>query len=120
MSPVPIEHLAPDAEPLRVVELLARDGCCVVDRLALRETLAALEGATNFQIHLTQGIAIGPGEPSQLVHRGQRAFDFVPFPRGYEVQCNTIWAVSDFTEQSGATSLGDLSAANERARGSIR
>lgn len=62
-----------------------------------------LSHATNFHLHLTQVIAIGPGEPAQLIHRDQWAFDFFPFPNGYEVQCNTIWAMTDFTEQNGAT-----------------
>jgi hypothetical protein len=48
-------------------------------------------------------IAIGPGEPGQPIHRDQWAFDFFPFPMGYEVQCNTIWAMSDFTAENGAT-----------------
>ena len=29
--------------------------------------------------------------------------DFFPFPNGYEVQCNVIWALTDFTEENGAT-----------------
>ncbi|MBW2392773.1 MAG: phytanoyl-CoA dioxygenase family protein [Deltaproteobacteria bacterium] len=58
---------------------------------------------TNYQLHLTQVIAIGPGEKAQDVHRDQWAFDFFPFPNGYEVQCNTIWALTDFTEENGAT-----------------
>ena len=63
----------------------------------------ALGHATNFQLHLTQVIAIGPGEPMQTIHRDQWAFDFFPFPKGYEVQCNTIWAMTDFTAANGAT-----------------
>lgn len=59
--------------------------------------------ATNYQLHLTQAIAIGPDSPAQPVHRDQWAFDFFPFPAGYEVQCNTIWAMTDFTEANGAT-----------------
>ncbi|MDH3705198.1 MAG: phytanoyl-CoA dioxygenase family protein [Acidimicrobiia bacterium] len=59
--------------------------------------------ATNWQLHLTQIIAIGPGGEAQAVHRDQWAFDFFPFPAGYEVQCNTIWAMTDFTEHNGAT-----------------
>jgi ectoine hydroxylase-related dioxygenase (phytanoyl-CoA dioxygenase family) len=59
--------------------------------------------ATNHQLHLTQMIAIGPGEPAQLIHRDQWAFDFFEFPKGYEVQCNTIWAASPFTEHTGAS-----------------
>ena len=38
--------------------------------------------ATSYQLHLTQVIEIGPGEPAQLVHRDQWAFDFFPFPVG--------------------------------------
>jgi ectoine hydroxylase-related dioxygenase (phytanoyl-CoA dioxygenase family) len=67
----------------------------VVDRV--------LAHATNYQLHLTQIIAIGPGQPAQPIHRDQWAFDFFSFPAGYEVQCNTIWAMDDFTEENGAT-----------------
>ncbi len=59
--------------------------------------------ATSYQLHLTQVIEIGPGEPSQYVHRDQWAFDFFPFPAGFEVECHTMWAMSDFTEENGAT-----------------
>ncbi len=59
--------------------------------------------ATSYQLHLTQVIEIGPGEPAQMVHRDQWAFDFFPFPAGFEVECHTMWAVSDFTAENGAT-----------------
>ena len=59
--------------------------------------------ATSYQLHLTQVIDIGPGSPAQLVHRDQWAFDFFPFPNGFEVECHTMWAMSDFTEENGAT-----------------
>ena len=59
--------------------------------------------ATSYQLHLTQVIEIGPGEPAQLVHRDQWAFDFFPFPAGFEVECHTMWAMNDFTEENGAT-----------------
>ena len=59
--------------------------------------------ATTYQLHLTQVIEIGAGEPAQLVHRDQWAFDFFPFPAGFEVECHTMWAMSDFTEENGAT-----------------
>jgi ectoine hydroxylase-related dioxygenase (phytanoyl-CoA dioxygenase family) len=59
--------------------------------------------ATSYQLHLTQVIEIGPGEPAQLVHRDQWAFDFFPFPAGFEVECHTMWAMNDFTEKNGAT-----------------
>jgi ectoine hydroxylase-related dioxygenase (phytanoyl-CoA dioxygenase family) len=59
--------------------------------------------ATSYQLHLTQVIEIGAGEPAQLVHRDQWAFDFFPFPAGFEVECHTMWAMNDFTEENGAT-----------------
>lgn len=58
---------------------------------------------TTFQLHLTQAIAIGPGETEQLLHRDQWAFDFFEFPADVEVEVSTIWALTDFTEQNGAT-----------------
>ncbi len=59
--------------------------------------------ATSYQLHLTQVIDIGPGEPGQMTHRDQWAFDFFPFPSGFEVECHTMWAMTDFTEENGAT-----------------
>jgi ectoine hydroxylase-related dioxygenase (phytanoyl-CoA dioxygenase family) len=59
--------------------------------------------ATSYQLHLTQVIEIGSGEPAQYVHRDQWAFDFFPFPQGFEVECDTMWAMSEFTEENGAT-----------------
>jgi ectoine hydroxylase-related dioxygenase (phytanoyl-CoA dioxygenase family) len=64
-----------------------------------------LARASNHQLHLTQTIAIAPGQPAQPIHRDQWAFDFFPFPADHHVQCNTIWALTDFTEDNGATRL---------------
>jgi ectoine hydroxylase-related dioxygenase (phytanoyl-CoA dioxygenase family) len=64
-----------------------------------------LDRAQNFQLHLTQIISIGPDSPGQAIHRDQWAFDFFEFPTDYHVQCNTIWAMTDFTEENGATRL---------------
>jgi ectoine hydroxylase-related dioxygenase (phytanoyl-CoA dioxygenase family) len=86
--------------------LVARSPTCrelVAHPLILATARGLLAGATSFQLHLTQVIAIGPGEPGQPIHRDQWAFDFFPFPQGYEVQCNTIWALTDFTAENGAT-----------------
>jgi ectoine hydroxylase-related dioxygenase (phytanoyl-CoA dioxygenase family) len=64
-----------------------------------------LHRAQSFQLHLTQMISIGPDSPGQAIHRDQWAFDFFEFPVDYHVQCNTIWAMTDFTEANGATRL---------------
>jgi hypothetical protein len=90
----------------RTGSLIARSAASrelVMHPLALGAARTFLGHATNIQLHLTQAIAIGPGETAQPIHRDQWAFDFFPFPVGYDVQCNTIWALSDFTEENGAT-----------------
>jgi len=86
--------------------LIARSTTCrelITHPLVLATVGNVLQHVTSFQLHLTQLIAIGPGEPGQPIHRDQWAFDFFPFPSGYEVQCNTIWAMTDFTAANGAT-----------------
>ncbi len=86
--------------------LIARSLTCrdlVMHPLVLDTMGRVLAHATTFQLHLTQIIAIGPDEPAQRIHRDQWAYDFFPFPKGYEVQCNTIWAMTDFTPENGAT-----------------
>lgn len=86
--------------------LVARSPKCrdlVMNPLVLATNRKFLSQATSFQLHLTQVIAIGPGEPAQQIHRDQWAYDFFSFPKGFEVQCNTLWAMTDFTERNGAT-----------------
>ncbi|MDT5410575.1 MAG: hypothetical protein QOG14_2795 [Mycobacterium sp.] len=61
--------------------------------------------ASTFQIDLTQLVTIGPGEPAQMIHRDQWAFDRYQFPRGFEAEVATMWAVTDFTEEMGATRM---------------
>lgn len=61
--------------------------------------------ASSIQVHLTQMISIGPDSPGQSIHRDEWAFDFFPFPSDVHPQCNTIWAMTDFTEENGATRL---------------
>jgi ectoine hydroxylase-related dioxygenase (phytanoyl-CoA dioxygenase family) len=88
--------------------LIARSPTCrelVMHPLVLDTVKDVLGHATSVQLHLTQVIAIEPGEKSQAVHRDQWAFDFFPFPEDYEVQCNTIWAMTDFSAENGGTRL---------------
>jgi ectoine hydroxylase-related dioxygenase (phytanoyl-CoA dioxygenase family) len=75
----------------------------VMDPMVLETADQVLAKHTALQLHLTQVIAIGPGESAQAIHRDQWAWDFFPFPPGFDVQCNTIWALTDFTEENGAT-----------------
>jgi hypothetical protein len=71
--------------------------------LVLGATKEVLSHSTNFQLHITQAIAIGPDSPAQTIHRDQWAWDFFPFPDNYEVEISAIWALTDFTEANGAT-----------------
>ncbi|HWM19062.1 MAG TPA: phytanoyl-CoA dioxygenase family protein [Ilumatobacteraceae bacterium] len=92
----------------RTGALIAR--CPTARRLVMHPTAVGaaqhlLSQATTIQLHLTQVITISPGETQQKLHRDQMAFDFFPFPADYHVQCNTMWALTDFNEENGATHI---------------
>ena len=53
------------------------------------------------QLHLSQVIRIGPGQPAQVMHRDRWAWG--THLKAIEPQCNTIWALTDFSEKNGAT-----------------
>jgi len=55
------------------------------------------------QLHLTQIIRIGPGETAQLIHRDRWAWG--SHLAHVEPQFNTIWAITDFTSENGATQV---------------
>ena len=64
-----------------------------------------LEKSTTYQLHLTQIITVHPGAPAQILHQDQLAWDFFEFPDDFEPQCNLLWAMTDYTEENGATRL---------------
>jgi ectoine hydroxylase-related dioxygenase (phytanoyl-CoA dioxygenase family) len=96
-----------------VGKLTKRTGAMIARSPAARELIMnptvlgaagkLLAKATSFQLHLTQIISVFPGSKAQPIHRDQVAWDFFPFPQDYEVQCNTLWAMTDYTEDMGAT-----------------
>lgn len=55
-----------------------------------------------YQLHLTQLIRIFPGQGAQPLHRDRLAWGGF-LPPELEPQLNTIWAVTDFTRDNGAT-----------------
>jgi ectoine hydroxylase-related dioxygenase (phytanoyl-CoA dioxygenase family) len=58
-------------------------------------------------------IAIDPGEVAQPIHADDQ---LIPLPRPHvPIVCNTMWAVTDFTAQNGATRLVPGSHARDRA-----
>ncbi len=90
----------------RTGSLIAR--CPTARKLVMNPLVVSTVGhflshASTVQLHLTQIITIEPGETQQNLHRDQMAFDFYPFSADYHVQCNTIWALTDFTSENGAT-----------------
>ncbi len=75
----------------------------IMHPLAIATARHFLGHASTFQLHLTQVISVEPDSPPQPLHQDQLAWDFFPFPDDYHVQCNILWAMTDYTEEMGAT-----------------
>lgn len=75
----------------------------VMNPLAIATAGKFLGHASTFQLHLTQIISVYPGSAAQPLHQDQLAWDFFPFPDDYHTQCNLLWAMTDYTEEMGAT-----------------
>lgn len=75
----------------------------VMNPLAIATAGQFLGHASTFQLHLTQIISVYPGSAAQPLHQDQLAWDFFPFPDDYHIQCNLLWAMTDYTEEMGAT-----------------
>ncbi|WOE75272.1 phytanoyl-CoA dioxygenase family protein [Alterisphingorhabdus coralli] len=92
----------------RMGALLARSPTC--RELALDPTVNAMceqflgPHCDNYQLHFTQAISIGPGESAQPLHRDRGLWGGY-IPRRIETQLSTIWAITEFTEENGATQL---------------
>jgi hypothetical protein len=56
-----------------------------------------------FQLHLTQIIRLKPGQEKQVLHRDRWAWG--KYLKGVEPQLNSIWALTDFTPENGATQV---------------
>lgn len=55
------------------------------------------------QLHLTQIIRLKPGQGKQMIHRDRWAWG--QYMKSIEPQFNTIWAITDFTKENGATQV---------------
>jgi ectoine hydroxylase-related dioxygenase (phytanoyl-CoA dioxygenase family) len=90
----------------RTGALVARSPRCrplVTDRRVLATAEALLAPFTEKLIlHLTQTICIHRGQGAQILHRDRLAWG-THLPHSIEPQCNTIWALTDFTAENGAT-----------------
>ncbi|HEY2708211.1 MAG TPA: phytanoyl-CoA dioxygenase family protein [Caulobacteraceae bacterium] len=91
----------------RTGALVARSPAC--RELVMHPTILAAcdvflkRACDRYQLHLTQVIRIQPGQPRQPLHRDRLAWG--GFLKGVEPQLNTIWAMTDFTRENGATQV---------------
>lgn len=90
----------------RTGALAARSATCrdlILNELTLGTAEKYLQPFTRkILLHLTQTIEIHPNSPAQQIHRDRYAWGAY-LPRDIEPQLNTIWAMTDFTEENGAT-----------------
>lgn len=92
----------------RIGALVARSATC--RDITMHEKI--LEVANGFlgpqcdriQLHLGQIIDIMPGQKAQVMHRDRLAWG-LHLPKEVEPQLNTIWALTDFNEENGATHI---------------
>ena len=93
---------------LRTGALVARTPACrdiVIDGKILPLAEQFLEPYTEkIILHLTQTINIGPDEGAQVLHRDRLAWG-THIPASIEPQFNTMWALTDFTSENGATQV---------------
>lgn len=61
------------------------------------------QNCDRFQLNLSQGICIYPGQPAQVLHRDDELFPCKGFPG--DLMANAMWALDDFTADNGATQL---------------
>ncbi len=92
----------------RTGALTARsEGCraLILNPTVMESVRAFLEPfCDQIQLHLTQVIRIRPGQEKQMLHRDRQAWGEL-IPPTIEPQLNTLWALTEFTEENGATQV---------------
>ena len=92
----------------RVGALIARSEAC--RELALNPLINEVSEkylspyCDGYQLHFTSAVSIGPGESKQIFHRDRGIWGGY-LPRKVEPLMSTIWAVTDFTKENGATQI---------------
>ncbi len=59
---------------------------------------------SDYHVHVTAGLEVGPGARDQILHREEDPFRFFPVPRPNLILA-TMWAVSEFTAANGGTQI---------------
>lgn len=103
----------------RVGNLIARSKAgraLVMNPLVLGVVKGVLSHSSVIQVQATEMISLRPGCPAQALHQDEVAFDSFPFPDDYIVSCNSLWALTEFTEENGATRVVPGSHVRPRAQ----
>ena len=90
----------------RTGSLIARSPA--VRELIMHETYLGaikelLSHAASVQLAITEVNSLAPGAQAQFLHQDEMLYDRFPFPVDYEIFVNSLWALTDFTEEMGAT-----------------
>ena len=78
--------------------------------LAMDDTISGLcdrhllANCSEYQVHVTAALEVGPGARDQVLHREEDPFRFFPLPRPGLILA-TMWAVTDFTAANGGTQI---------------
>ena len=92
----------------RIGALIARSKTCGELALEPRMLDAArtylAEHCDDIQLHFTSAVAIAPGESAQILHRDRGIWGGY-VPRQIEPLFSTIWALTPFTKENGATQV---------------
>ena len=92
----------------RVGALIARSNTCrdlALNPLVTDVAKQYLEPfADGYQLHFTSAVSIGPSETKQVLHRDRGIWGGY-LPRKIEPLMSTIWAVTEFTRDNGATQV---------------
>ncbi len=60
------------------------------------------QNGAGYQLHVTAALMVGPGARAQVLHREEDSFGFFPLPRPNLILAS-MWAISDFSPDNGAT-----------------
>jgi ectoine hydroxylase-related dioxygenase (phytanoyl-CoA dioxygenase family) len=104
LGTVPADNLFEGLHTTRVYNLLVH-GATFAKIPTHPKVLPVVEGVLDpgLLISSLSSIAIGPGERAQPIHADDQV---IPLRRPHEpIICNTMWAITDFTEANGATRL---------------
>jgi ectoine hydroxylase-related dioxygenase (phytanoyl-CoA dioxygenase family) len=100
----PGKNLFEGFRTVRLYNLLARGA--IFEQIPVHaRVLPVVEGVLDrgCLVSSLSSIAIGPGEAAQPLHADDM---LIPLPRPHvPLICNTMWALTDFTEENGATRL---------------